>query len=85
MKNYKKDLPVQVVKEWDDVEGQFDPSFLLATVEFVRIHYRGWIVQTWTGHHRSIEIPEQTTSGLHIFVNWTINFTKTILKIKLFK
>lgn len=43
-----KTKPVQVVEEGDDVVGEFDPSFLHTSVEFIIVHDGGGVIQTWT-------------------------------------
>ena len=53
-------LPIQVVEETQQVEGQLDPSLPLALVQRVSIHDGGWVVQTSSGHNRSVHVPGKT-------------------------
>lgn len=35
---------VEIVEKREQIEGQFDPSFPHGSGQFIRIHYRGWII-----------------------------------------
>ena len=59
MKPIEKHVPVQVVEEWQEIEGEFDPAFLLCPTELVCIHNRRRIIQSGAAHHRSVHVPEQ--------------------------
>ena len=52
-------LPVEIVEEREEVEGQFDPSFPLAFVESVRVHDARRVVEAGAAHHRAVHVPEK--------------------------
>ena len=56
-------LPVEIVEEAEQVEGQLDPSLPLALVQGVRVHDRGGVIQTRPRHNGSLQV-----SGAKTFV-----------------
>jgi hypothetical protein len=59
--NYRLELclPVQVVEEGEEVEGELDPALSLALVQGVRVHNGGGIVQAGPGHHGPVHVPAE--------------------------
>ena len=53
-------LPVEVVEECEEVEGELDPSFSLTLVECIHVHDRGWVVESRPTHHRTVHVPEHS-------------------------
>lgn len=56
-RDQRADHSVQIVEERQQIDGQFDPAFLLAERQNVRVHDARGIVQTGIGHHRAINVP----------------------------
>lgn len=50
-------IPVEVIKEGQQVEGKLDPALALTPRQHVRVHDTGRIVDPQTGHHRSRAVP----------------------------
>ena len=49
--------PIEIVKESDHVEAQFDPALFHFATKNVTIHDQGRIVNAQTGHDRSLFKP----------------------------
>ena len=50
-------LPIEVIEEREQVEGEFDPSLPLAFVQRVRVHDARRVVEPGAAHHRPIHVP----------------------------
>lgn len=50
-------LPVEVIEERQQVDGQLHPSFLLAVCEHVRVHDARGIIEARSGHNWAMHVP----------------------------
>lgn len=50
-------LPVEIVEEGQEVEGQFAPAFLLTEGQDVGVHDGRGVVESGTAHHGSAHVP----------------------------
>ena len=60
-------VPVKVVEEGEEVEGQLDPSLSLTLVEGVRVHDGGGVVEAGPTHHRPVHVPGQGKFNIYLF------------------
>ena len=58
-------LPVDIIEEGEQVEGKFGPALPLTLVQHAAVHDRCRIIQAWAGHHRPIQVPEETRTFLN--------------------
>lgn len=50
-------LPVEIVEEGQDEEGQLAPGLLLAELECVTIHHRCWVIEQLLSVRWGMEVP----------------------------
>jgi len=60
--DWPRTLPVEIVEEGQQVEGQLDPALPLTLVERVRVHDGGGVVQPGAGHHGPVQVPAGTAN-----------------------
>lgn len=58
-------LPVYVVEEADQVDGQLDPTLAHIPGQCVRFQDRGGIIQSRSRHHRAVFVAAIYGSGLN--------------------
>lgn len=82
---YPLTSPVEIVEKWDEVEAQFDPAFLLCSVEFISIHDGGGVIETRTTHHRAMHVPVPTCFLPLHFTHYVItsHFTYYLITLQL--
>ena len=51
-------LPIEVIEEREQVEGELDPALPLAFVQRVRVHDARRVVEPGAAHHGPIHVPE---------------------------
>ena len=76
-------LPIEVIEEREQVEGEFDPALPLAFVQRVRVHDARGVVEAGAAHHGSIHVPRKghQLHSFHIDNNYSV--IRKVLKMRI--